>query len=87
MEVEQLRFSKQDGELSRRTVNDVRDYMIPHFGVGEIFIGEDRSVTSTVETVVGVGVNNFLLKPRGADLSCRVFARGGMGFSPPPCLM
>jgi len=65
---------------------DIRDYFRPRISVDEIFFGEDHSVTTSVETEVGVGTKDYLLTRRG-DLAVRVFARGGVGFSPPPCLL
>jgi hypothetical protein len=77
---------KVDGERSVDPLIDVRDYYRPQLAVDEIFIGHDRSVTTTSEQVVGVGPNEFLLKPRG-DVAVRVFARSGIGIAPPPCLL
>nr|UYL95460.1 MAG: RNA-dependent RNA polymerase [Changdu Botou tick virus 1] len=65
---------------------DVRNYFKPTFKVGEIAIGNDRSITGKAE--VTIGKNCFSLQERDPNAACvRVFARGGVGFAPPPCLL
>jgi hypothetical protein len=82
----QRRF--QGGEQAVDPLIDVRNYLEPSFRTGELIFGHEKSITSSDDVSVDVNGRCFELKGRDASAcAVRVYARGGVGFAPPPCLL